>query len=111
TRKPEEAERAGGGGAAAGEEEVPGPEERSGEEPAGCVVDAEGAIVPARRLAPGDSRGRDRVGAETCRPREKLPPSAPPVPAGKQAREPEGQQCRGERDERFHVPQPRSLRS
>ena len=68
-------ERHGRGAAAAGEEERARAEQRRREQGSGGVVDAEGAVVPARGLAPRDRGRRDRVGGEPRRPREQLRPS------------------------------------
>ena len=75
------------------------------------AVDTYLAFVPTGGLAPGDRGCGDSVGAETHGPREELRPPAAPVPGPEQAGEPEGEQCGGERHERVHVRQPRSLRS
>ena len=91
------------GAASPGEHEGAGAQERRGEETAGGVVDAEGAVVPARCLAPRDRGRRDRVGGESCRPSKQLRSPAGPISRCQQARKPEGDQCRSEGHERFHA--------
>ena len=83
----EEAERC--GPAPSGEEQRADAEERRREEAPAEVVDAEGAVVPAGRGAPGEGSRRGRVGEERGRPRGELRRSARPPAAQQVARESE----------------------
>jgi serine---pyruvate transaminase len=95
-------ERHGCGAAVPGEKKRARPEQRRGQQRAGGVIDAEGSGVPTRRLAPCDCGRGDGVRAEPRRPGEHLGPSAAPVPARQQPREPEGNERGCEGDERVH---------
>jgi aspartate aminotransferase-like enzyme len=113
--------------APAGEEKRARAEERRRQQGPGGVVDTERAAVPAGSLTPGDRGSRDGVGGQTGRPGQQLgsggwkrqrrsrsrpagvpgrlrrPAGTRPVPRRQQAREPEGEQGRGEGDEGVHA--------
>ena len=90
------------GPAASGQQEGAGAEQRRRQQRAGGVVDAEGAPVPACRLAPGDRRGGDRVRGEGPSPGEQLRPAARALPGGEEPGEPQREERGGEGDERVH---------
>ena len=89
--------------AAADEQKRPRSQERRGKQGACGVVDPEGAFVPARCFPPGDRGRGDRIRCEARRPGEHLGPSTTPVALRQKAREPQGEQGRGEGDERVHA--------
>jgi serine---pyruvate transaminase len=91
------------GAATADEEKGARTEERRGQQTAGRVVDAERALVPARRFAPRDRGGRDGICGQPRRPGEKLGSPAAPIASRQQARESQRQQCRAEGQKRVHA--------
>ncbi len=92
----------GGGAADAGEEERADAEERRREERAARVVDAEGATVPLRGLAPRDRGGRDGVGGERPGPGGELGPARRAPAPREEPGEAKCEQGSAEGDERVH---------
>ena len=88
--------------APAGQEQRADPEERSRQQPAEEVVDAEGLIVPARCRSPGQRGRRGCVGAETGGPGGELRLPALAPAAGEQPGEAKGEEGGGEREQGFH---------
>ncbi len=77
-------------------------EQRGGQERASQVVHAKRGIAPARGGAPRESRRRDRIRAEACRPGRELRRAAPAVAADEIAREPQRDERRRKREEGVH---------